>query len=84
MRFFAANLQRMGEALTENYARLRTQVHRINESWRDQDNAKFMNVFENDADNIRRIAEHMEAYGRFVTAKADRLQDYLNTQMGGY
>jgi hypothetical protein len=43
-----------------------------------------MEQFEREADVIYKIAEHMNAYSLFIDKKAARLQDYLDTQMGGF
>jgi uncharacterized protein YukE len=78
---FSRNLKSMGEALTNNYNRLRAQVNRVNESWEDEENRRFMEDFLQKADFIYKIAEEMDIYGVFIDKKATRLQDYENTRM---
>ena len=78
---FSRNLKNMGDALTNNYNRLRSQVNQVNESWEDEENRRFMDDFLQKADFIYKIAEEMERYGVFIDKKATRLQEYENTRM---
>ncbi|MCC8186347.1 MAG: hypothetical protein LIP08_02235 [Bacteroides sp.] len=78
---FSRNLRDMAQELSDNYAQLRNQMIRVDDTWRDQDNREFMEDFMRQADLIFRIAEHMEEYGQFIHKKADALQLYRDTRM---
>ncbi len=73
---FQNNLRIMSEALNENYSKLRRQCSQINDTWRDQENAKFMEDFLPSADNIFKIAEQMMDYSKFIHRKKEILRDY--------
>ncbi|MEZ6057684.1 MAG: WXG100 family type VII secretion target [Planctomycetaceae bacterium] len=77
LRAFALKLKQFNTTITDQAAMLANQLETLSGSWRDQENAKFTEQFQ----------EHLRLLGHFVEAnnghipyllrKADRLDEYL-------
>ena len=73
---FANSLTNTSSELSENYTKLKKQIERVNETWQDEQNAKFMDNFLSEAEVIYKIADKMLSYAGFVARKARALEPY--------
>lgn len=78
LELFEKNLKFMSELMDSKYRLLRSQIAQVNNSWQDRENAKFMEDFLPQADNVIKIAEQMMEYSRFVHRKIEALRLYTN------
>lgn len=76
LEIFEQHLRKASQALSEDYARLRNHMSRIDDSWKDRENSKFMEDFIPKADLIFKISEQMVEYSKFIRHKTDILKAY--------
>jgi len=68
LRRFAQNLKKFNQELEERLTSLRAQLHSLGSTWRDQENKKFVEDFE----------EHMKVIGRFMEEKLEPIMQLYN------
>lgn len=76
LEIFEQHLRKASQSLSEDYARLRNHMARIDDSWKDRENRKFMEDFIPKADLIFKISEQMAEYSKFIRRKTEILKDY--------
>lgn len=77
IRRFAQLLKRFSVGLGQQMAQVNGQMTSLGQTWRDQEQAKFMNEFEQTMRQIARFNEAVEEQVPFLLRKADRLEEYL-------
>lgn len=78
LRRFAQQLGQFNVELEERLSTLTSQLHNLNNTWRDQEHMKFAEEFENQLKLIARLIESSSEYAPFLLRKAERIEDYLN------
>lgn len=77
IRRFAQLLKRFSVGLGQQMAQINAQMTSLSQTWRDQEQAKFVNEFEQTMRQIARFNEAVEEQVPFLLRKADRLDEYL-------
>lgn len=77
IRQFAAALRRFDAELRDRMKRLQAQFHRLGDTWRDQEHARFAAEFEQTMRVLERFVQTAEEHIPFLLRKADRLEEYL-------
>lgn len=77
IRRFAQLLKRFSVGLGQQMAQINAQMTSLSQTWRDQEQAKFVNEFEQTMRQIARFNEAVEEQIPFLLRKADRLDEYL-------
>ncbi len=75
---FAKTLKRFSEQLKGNMAQLKGAQSRLGESWRDQENARYAQEFEQAMRVLERFMQASDEQIPHLMKKAQRLRDYLN------
>jgi uncharacterized protein YukE len=77
LRAFAQKLKQFNTSLSDQATLLANQLEALSATWRDQENAKFVEQFH---EHLRLLAQFVEANNRhipYLLQKADRLDEYL-------
>jgi uncharacterized protein YukE len=77
LRRFAMTLKKFNSELTEQLTALGGQLGALGTSWRDQENIKFVEEFEQQAKIIGRFVEMTNQHIPFLLRKAERVEEYL-------
>ncbi|MEO1497317.1 MAG: WXG100 family type VII secretion target [Planctomycetota bacterium] len=77
LRRFANNLRRFNGELEERMTALAAQLHALGASWRDQENKKFVEDFEQQMKVIKRFIDSTNEHAPFLIRKAERIEEYL-------
>ena len=78
LRRFAHQLSNFNSELEERLSTLASQMHNLNNSWRDQEHKKFVEQFEHHLKLIVRSIEESKEYAPFLLRKAERIEEYLH------
>lgn len=77
LRQFAAMLQRFSQNLRESTASLSQAQARLNESWRDQEQKKFSEEFEQQVKLVQKLLDTTEQHIPYLVRKAEIIEQYL-------
>jgi uncharacterized protein YukE len=77
LRRFAHNLKQFNQELEERLTALRAQLHTLGATWRDQENKKFMDDFDEHMKVIAKYIEVTNEHAPFLLRKAERIEEYL-------
>ena len=77
LREFASNLKHYNELIAEATATMQSQFAKLGETWRDQEQAKFANDFEQTIRVIRQFYETSEEHIPLLLRKAEDVDKYL-------
>ena len=77
LRRFAHNLERFSRELQNQMLVLRGQLNGLGQSWRDQEQVKFTEEFEQTLVATNRFLEATRSHVPFLLRKAERVEDYL-------
>ena len=77
LRRFAHSLKQFNAELEERMSALSNQLHALSASWRDQEQKKFAEEFEQHLKLINRSIEATNQYAPFLIRKAERIEEYL-------
>jgi uncharacterized protein YukE len=77
LRRFAHQLRKFNTELEERMTALVGQLNALSASWRDQEQKKFTEEFEQHLKLINRSIEATNEYAPFLLRKADRIEEYL-------
>jgi len=83
LRAFASELKRFNSEIQSDVSSLQHRFGRLAESWNDQEHAKFAAVFDKTMAAYGRLAEATEVHIPHLMRKAQRIRDYLGSQVGG-
>lgn len=78
LRRFAGDLKRFTEGLRQQMAALSSRVSALSQTWRDQEQVKFTEQFEQ---TMRVLARFTDAAGEHIPVlikKAEKIEEYLN------
>ena len=77
LRAFAQKLKQFNTSISDQAGVLGSQLEALSATWRDQENAKFVEQFQ---EHLRLLAQFVEANNQhipYLLRKADRLDEYL-------
>ncbi len=77
LRRFAHQLKQFNAELEDRMTLLAGQLHALSATWRDQEQKKFTEEFDQHLKLIKRSIEATSQYAPFLIRKADRIEDYL-------
>ena len=77
LRRFAQMLKKFNTGLSEQMAALSTQLDSLGTTWRDQENRRIAEQFNQNARMIARFIEINDEYIPFLLRKAERIDEYL-------
>ena len=77
IRRFAHDLKRFNDDLTHQIQVMRSRMSSLSQSWRDQEQHKFEEEFDNTIKAIDRFAKAGSEQIPFLLRKAQRIEDYL-------
>ena len=78
LRRFAANLKRFNADLQTGLAGLHGQVITLGDSWRDQEQERFKQEFEETIKALERFLDVSAEHIPFLLRKAERIEEYLS------
>ncbi len=77
VRRFAHNLKQFTGELLNQMAVVQRQVAGLGSTWRDQEQKKFLEDFEQQIQVLRRFVESTDQYVPYLIRKAERAEEYL-------
>jgi uncharacterized protein YukE len=77
LRRFAQNLKKFNGELEERMSALMAQLNSLGTTWRDQEQKKFVDDFEQHMKVIARYIETTNEHAPFLIRKAERIEEYL-------
>lgn len=77
LRKFAAELKQFSEHLKSDGMRLRGQLQRVGETWRDQEHQRFAEEFDQTVKVFNQLNREAEKYVAFLIRKAQAAEEYL-------
>ena len=75
---FARNLKQFNTQLRDSMSRLQGQFSSLGDTWRDQEQQKFAQEFEQTMRVLHGFMQTADAHIPFLMRKAQRIRDYLN------
>lgn len=78
VRRFARNLNRFADEVEGQLTLLKAQMTSLSSSWRDQEQERFSEEFEQTTRQLSRFIEATRTHIPFLLRKAQRAQDYLD------
>lgn len=80
MRQFAHHLNKLSTDFRNLKDATRAKMNHLSNSWRDNENAQFVQQFEHDVRPLERLIATADEYAQFLKKKAATLDNYLNTK----
>lgn len=77
LRQFAAMLQRYSHTLRESTASLTQSQARLNETWRDQEQRRFSEEFEDQVKMVQKLLDMTDKHIPYLIKKAEIIEQYL-------
>jgi uncharacterized protein YukE len=77
LRRFAQNLKKFNNELADRLTALSSQLNELNNTWRDQEHAKFRDQFEQHLKIISRFLEANNQHIPYLFRKAERIEEYM-------
>lgn len=77
LRHFAAMLQRYSQTIRESTSALASAQARLNESWRDQEQRRFSEEFDEQVKLVQRLLDISEKHVPYLVKKAEIIDQYL-------
>lgn len=75
---FARDLKQFTTQLRDSTSRLHSQFSSLGDTWRDQEQVKFAQEFEQTMRVLQQFMRSADQQGPFLQRKAQRLREYLN------
>lgn len=80
LRRFAADLQRFNQELQGLMQSLHGRMRNLEASWRDQEQKKFAEGFEETARTLAKFLESSHSHAQFINKKAAAIEEYLKAR----
>ncbi len=77
LRLFAQMLKQFNQDLSDRSTALASQLHSLSSTWRDQENLKFTEQFEQHLRYIQRFVDANNQHIPYLLRKAERIEEYL-------
>lgn len=83
MRQFAYHLNKLAMDYRGLRDSTRAKMNHLSQSWRDKENAEFVQQFEQDLKPLDKLIDTAEKYSAFLKRKASKLDEVKNTKFRG-
>lgn len=83
MRQFAYHLNKLAMDYRGLRDSTRAKMNHLSQSWRDKENAEFVQQFEQDLKPLDKLIDTAEKYSVFLKRKASKLDEVINTKFRG-
>lgn len=77
LRRFAQDLKRFNQNLRDQLAALQARMNDLSQTWRDQEQKKFADEFEQTMRVLVRFTEVSDKHVPFLVRKAEKIEEYL-------
>ncbi len=77
LRLFAQMLKQFNQDLSDRTTALSAQLHALSNTWRDQENIKFSEQFEQHLRFLQRFVDANNEHIPYLLRKAERIEEYL-------
>lgn len=77
LRRFASNVKRFNQELQDQLSSLHGQMIGLSATWRDQEQQKFMEEFEQTMAVLKRFIDTTDEHIPFLLRKAEKVEEYL-------
>ena len=77
LRLFAQMLKQFNQDLADRATALSAQLHSLSSTWRDQENLKFTEQFEQHLRYVQRFIDANNQHIPYLLRKAERIEEYL-------
>lgn len=81
LRKFSYHLQNVSRDIKGLKESTRAKMNHLNQTWRDNENSKFVQQFEQDIKQLDKLIHTAEEYANFLKRKADSTQPYFDSRM---
>jgi len=78
LRRFAQDLKRFNTTLRDQMAVLQARLTELGQTWRDQEQVKFSEAFDQTMRVLVRFADATDKHIPFLLRKAEKIEEYLN------
>jgi WXG100 family type VII secretion target len=78
LRRFAQDLKRLNTTLRDQLAVLQARMSELGQTWRDQEQVKFAEEFEQTVRVLARFTDAADKHIPFLLRKAEKIEEYLN------
>jgi uncharacterized protein YukE len=78
LRRFAQDLKRFNSQVRDQMTLLLGRMNELGETWRDQEQVKFVSEFEQTMRTLHRFADSTDQHIPFLLRKAEKIEAYLN------
>lgn len=78
LRRFAADLKRFNNDLKGEISSLHHRFTKLGETWQDQEQAKFAEIFDQLIRTLAKFADSADKHVPFLLRKAERIKEYLD------
>jgi uncharacterized protein YukE len=78
LRRFAMDLKRFNSNLIQQMQALQGRLTTLGQTWRDQEQVKFVEQFEATMKTLNRFTDLAEVHVPFLLRKAEKIEEYLN------
>lgn len=78
VRAFASELRNFNDELQNRMMSLYMRFKALNETWQDQEQARFAEEFEKSIKNLKKFVELANVQAPILLRKADKIDEYLN------
>jgi WXG100 family type VII secretion target len=80
LRQFAADLRRFNDDLRNQMSRIQGSFGRLGETWRDQEHARFAQVFQQTMQTMHRFVQASQEHIPVLVRKAEKIEEYQRTR----
>jgi len=77
LRRFAQELKRFNQSLRDNMGLLQARLNELGQTWRDQEQVKFTEEFDQTVRVLARFADAADKHVPFLIRKAEKIEEYL-------
>jgi WXG100 family type VII secretion target len=77
LRQFAMNLKKFSKEMQERSKSLNSQLDSLQHTWRDQEQKKFSEEFEQHMQSLGRLVELIDGHVPYLARKAEIIEEYL-------
>ncbi len=77
LRRFAAHLRAYAEEMKQRHSALASHLNQLEQTWRDEQQRKFANEFEQQMRQMTRLLTATEEHVPYLLRKADQIETYL-------
>ncbi len=81
LRNFGQQVQQMGAMMYDVMVQAQQRLNYVSEGWRDDQNDRFKETFDESVKTIKKMSEEFARYNRYVTKQCEILEQYKSTKL---